>query len=326
MARMRRILVTGGTVFVSRYAAGYFVCKGYAVHVLNRNTRPEAQVRGASVIQCDRHDLRNRLGGMGFDFVLDMTAYNAADVGSLLDALGGFGGYILLNSGAVYPESLPRPFRESFPTGRNAFWQDYGEGKAAAEDALLGRFPDGYVVRPAYLYGPMNNIYREAFVFDCAERRRPFFLPGDGSMGLQFLHVDDLCRLLEAVMERRPAAHVINAGNERPVSVREWVSICYGLLGQAPSFVRVDKDVPWRNFFPFHDYDYLLDVSSQAGLIGGTRPLAEGLADSLRWYKANPGEVRRRPLLGYIDRELSHLLSERGGKAGAEAMPIEEGG
>ncbi len=35
-----KILVTGGTVFVSRYVAEYYAQKGRDVYVLNRNTRP----------------------------------------------------------------------------------------------------------------------------------------------------------------------------------------------------------------------------------------------------------------------------------------------
>lgn len=36
---MKKILVTGGTVFVSRYIAEYFVAKDCDVYVLNRNTK-----------------------------------------------------------------------------------------------------------------------------------------------------------------------------------------------------------------------------------------------------------------------------------------------
>ena len=34
---MRKLLVTGGTVFVSRYVAEYYAKKGDEVYVLNRN-------------------------------------------------------------------------------------------------------------------------------------------------------------------------------------------------------------------------------------------------------------------------------------------------
>lgn len=40
---MKKLLVTGGTVFVSRFIAEYFVSKGDDVYVLNRNTRVQSK-------------------------------------------------------------------------------------------------------------------------------------------------------------------------------------------------------------------------------------------------------------------------------------------
>lgn len=37
-----KILITGGTTFVSRYVAEHFVSKGDEVFVLNRNSRPQS--------------------------------------------------------------------------------------------------------------------------------------------------------------------------------------------------------------------------------------------------------------------------------------------
>ena len=56
---MKKILVTGGTTFVSKYVADYFVNAGYEVYVLNRNTKP--QVQGVKLIEADRHNLRGIL-------------------------------------------------------------------------------------------------------------------------------------------------------------------------------------------------------------------------------------------------------------------------
>lgn len=42
---MKNILVTGGTVFVSRYIAEYHVVKGLDVYVLNRNNREQSDGR-----------------------------------------------------------------------------------------------------------------------------------------------------------------------------------------------------------------------------------------------------------------------------------------
>ena len=53
---MRKLLVTGGTVFVSRYVAEYYAKKGDGVYVLNRNhhTQPE----GTTLIEADRRSLK----------------------------------------------------------------------------------------------------------------------------------------------------------------------------------------------------------------------------------------------------------------------------
>lgn len=198
-----KILVTGGTVFVSKFITEYFVNKGDKVYVLNRNTKP--QVENAKLIECDRKDIGGRLKNLNFDAVIDVTAYTADDVNSLLDGLGGFDKYVMISSSAVYPETLEMPFKESGNCGRNKFWGDYGTNKIAAENALLQRVPDAYIIRPPYLYGEYDNIYREAFVFDCAERDLPFYLPVDGSMLLQFFHVEDLCRVIEALIINQPA-------------------------------------------------------------------------------------------------------------------------
>ena len=52
---MKKILVTGGTTFVSKFTAKYFADCGYDVYVLNRGTKE--QVPGVTLIKCDRHDL-----------------------------------------------------------------------------------------------------------------------------------------------------------------------------------------------------------------------------------------------------------------------------
>lgn len=299
---MKTILVTGGTVFVSRYAAEYFQRRGWQVSVLNRGTR--RQVEGVELICADRHDLGDVLCQRYFDAVLDVTAYNAGDVNALLDALGGYGQYILISSSAVYPETGSQPFREDAAIGPNVHWGCYGTDKIAAEQALHARDAGAYILRPPYLYGPGNNVYREAFVFDCALADRAFYLPGDGRMKLHFLHVDDLCRFAELLLEKQPEQRIFNVGSPECVTVREWVTACYAACGKEPTFVPVSAEVEQRQFFPFYNYEYALDVTAQCKLLGEFIPLRQGLTEALAWYRQHGEEVRRKPLLAYIDQNL----------------------
>ena len=91
---MRRIHVTGGTVFVSRFVANYFAQKGNDVYVLNRNSKP--QLPNVTLIEGDRNDLGDKLKGYEFDAVLDITAYTREHVENLVNALGKFGDYIMV--------------------------------------------------------------------------------------------------------------------------------------------------------------------------------------------------------------------------------------
>ncbi len=300
---MKTMLVTGGTVFVSRYAAEYFQRRGWQASVLNRGTRQ--QVEGVELIRADRHDLGETLRHRHFDAVLEVTAYNADDVNALLDALGGYGQYILISSSAVYPETGAQPFREDAAIGPNIHWGRYGTDKIAAEQALHARDAGAYILRPPYLYGPGNNVYREAFVFDCALADRAFFLPGAGEMKLHFLHVEDLCRFAELLLEKRPVQHIFNVGNPETVSIRDWVTACYAACGKEPAFVPVSAEVEQRSYFPFYNYEYALDVTAQCGLMGDFVSLQRGLEQALAWYRQHGDEVRKKPLLEYIDCYLS---------------------
>lgn len=307
---MKSILVTGGTAFVSRAVAEHFARLGYAVSILNRGTK--AQPSGTTLIKADRHnlgELKAALGGAAFDAIIDVTAYTANDITLLVESGVRFGAYVLVSSSAVYPETASQPFDEDTPLGRNAFWGDYGTNKIAAENALAARVPNAYIVRPPYLYGAGNNVYREAFVFDCAMSGRAFYLPGEGELKLQFFHVQDLCRFMQILIEEKPADRVFNVGNAESVSVREWVSLCYAAAGKSVQFVRVPKDanIPQRNYFPFHDYEYALDVTRQSKLLPQTIPLAEGLRDSFDWYCTHSDEVNKKPLISFIDDTLAAL-------------------
>lgn len=299
---MKKVLVTGGTVFVSRYIAEYYVAQNYDVYVINRNSREQS--KGVTLIQADRHNLEEILKEFEFDVVID-TAYNSEDVELLLNALGSYKDYILISSSAVYPEYAPQPFEENETLGINKYWGKYGTDKIEAENTLLKRNPNAYVLRPPYLYGQMNNVYREAFVFDCALASRKFYLPKNGDMKLQFFHINDLCRFIDIILDKKPSQHIFNVGNENAISVREWVELCYEVTGNEVSFVNVYDDIEQRNYFSFYNYEYYLDVSKQVELMPETKPLDEGLKEAFEWYKDNTDKVNKKPFFDYIDKNLA---------------------
>ncbi len=299
---MKKILITGGTTFVSKYAARYFVEHDYEVFVLNRNSKP--QIKGVNLIIGDRHYLGDKLKGIYFDVIVDITVYDSKDIIDLFDALDSFEQYIMISSSAVYPEYGIQPFKEESEKNVNKFWGKYGTDKIAAEQSLLEKVPNAYILRPPYLYGPMNNIYREAFVFDCAREDRKFYIPKDGNMKLQFLYIEDLCRLMEIIIRTRPSEHIMNVGNTQAVSIKEWVTMCYKCFDKTPVFINVNEEIEQRNYFSFYDYEYYLDVQKQQEIYPNTISLEEGLKKSVKWYLANENDVNKKPFFKYIDENL----------------------
>ena len=296
------ILVTGGTVFVSRYTAEYFSKLGHRVYVLNRGNKTQSE--NVLPIIADRHSLGNVLKSFHFDAVIDVTTYDAEDVNSLLVGLGSFDKFFLISSSAVYPETLDQPFCETMQIGPNSIWGKYGTDKIAAENALKARIPDAYIIRPPYLCGPMNNLYREAFVFECAEQERNFYLPEDGSMKLQFFHIGDLCRLIEKLLISDTSERIFNTGYPIPVSVKEWVTLCYEITGKAPVFEYVASDIPQRSYFPFYDYEYILNVDRMINVLDDLTPLRESMCQSYDWFKTNRSLIVKKPLMNFIDSNL----------------------
>lgn len=301
----RNILVTGGTVFVSRFVATYFVAKGDNVYVLNRGTKP--QVEGVHLIKADRHALGDVLKSYSFDVVLDITGYTREDAKDLVEALGEIKQYVYISSGAVYPETLPIPFHEKQTCGRNSIWGDYGSDKLDAENYLRENVPGAYILRPPYLYGPMENLYREPFVFECADLSRPFYVPKDGKQRLQFFHVEDLCRFIEILLENQPEQKIFNVGNPDLLTIEEWARLCYKVVGKEMTSKYVDASHNQRDYFSFYDYEYELDVTRQMELMPEVKPLDEGLKEAYEWYIAHKEDVRKKPFFEYIDSKLKDL-------------------
>lgn len=299
-----KLLITGGTTFVSKYTAEYFVKTGHDVTVINRGTRQ--QVCGVKHICCDRMNIGDTLKGLHFDAVLDITAYTDDHIKAFLESGISFDDYIFISSSAVYPETNKQLFTEEQNCGANSVWGDYGINKLKAEQYLINNVPNAYILRPPYFYGIYENIYREGFVFDCAIQDRKFYIPGEGEMKLQFFNVADLCRFISILLEKHPENHIFNVGNKETITVREWVGLCYRIAGKKAEFVSVDrKSVFQREYFCFHDYEYVLDVSNQNELMPETMPIEQGMKEEYDWYIKNPDSIYfKRDYMGFIDNNI----------------------
>lgn len=134
---------------------------------------------------------------------------------------------------------------------------------------------------------------------------RPFYIPQNGDMKLQFFHVSDLCRFVEILIKKHPTNHIFNVGNKDIVTVKKWVELCYKAVGKTAEFVNVSKEIPQRDYFCFYDYEYVLDLSKQIEWMPDTVSLEQSLKEEFEWYKSNPDSVyHRKPYMKFIDNNL----------------------
>ncbi len=108
----------------------------------------------------------------------------------------------------------------------------------------------------------------------------------------EWLHVDDHCRAVDAVLRRGKPGETYNVGSGFEASIEE---VADGVLAAAGAPASLKTIVPDR---PGHDRRYLLDSSKVRAKLGwsATVDFASGLAATVAWYRAN--EAWWRPLIG----------------------------
>jgi dTDP-glucose 4,6-dehydratase len=99
----------------------------------------------------------------------------------------------------------------------------------------------------------------------------------------EWLHVDDHCRAVEAVLERGRVGETYHVGSGREASIAEIADAVLAAAGQPESLKTI---VPDR---PGHDRRYLLDSSKIRRELGWEAlvPFESGLEATVDWYREN---------------------------------------
>ena len=111
-----RVLIVGGTEFISLHLLQSLRRDGHDVIVLNRGRNPGRLPAGVRTIVADRTDhaaVAKALAGERVDALVDVTyaPTTGADVDAMLDALAGRVGHAMfVSTGRVYDHARPIPF------------------------------------------------------------------------------------------------------------------------------------------------------------------------------------------------------------------------
>ena len=230
--------------------------------------------------------------------------------------------FVHISTDEVYGDMAPGAFaNENSPLRPSS---PYSASKAGSDLLVLSYvrtygFP-GLITRSSNNYGPYQ--FPEKFlplmitnIF--GDKQLPIY--GDGKQQRDWLHVEDNCRGVLAVLEHGHVGQVYNIGG---LDVEENLTIARALLrliGKPETLLSYVKDRPG------HDRRYALHCEKMEKDLGWKPavPLEEGLRQTIDWYKANQkwmAGVRDGEYLSYYDKYYEnrdsslHALSSAGPK------------
>jgi dTDP-glucose 4,6-dehydratase len=126
---------------------------------------------------------------------------------------------------------------------------------------------------------------------------RPLPVYGDGLQVRDWLFVEDHCRAILSVVKGGKPGETYNIGGNRSLSNLEVVRMVLEATGRPESLIQYVTDRPG------HDRRYAL-TSEKLTKETGWEPkvqFEDGLKDTIRWYKSNPGWVERVRSQAYLD-------------------------
>jgi dTDP-glucose 4,6-dehydratase len=148
-------------------------------------------------------------------------------------------------------------------------------------------FP-GVITRASNNYGPYQfpEKFLPLLISNLIEDK-PLPIYGDGKQERDWLHVEDHCRGILAVLERGRIGEVYNIGGADIVQNIAMAKALLNAMGKPETLLTYVKDRPG------HDRRYALNCKKIAAELGW-RPqitLADGLRQTIDWYKANTAWV-----------------------------------
>ncbi|HOX07566.1 MAG TPA: dTDP-glucose 4,6-dehydratase [Planctomycetota bacterium] len=223
---------------------------------------------------------------------------NVLGTQALLDAArrAGVGRFLQVGTDEVYG-SLPleRPelrFTEESPLAPSS---PYAASKAAA-DLLVGACRrthglDVVITRCSNNFGPYQFPEKviPLFVSSLIDGRKvPLY--GDGRNVRDWLHVEDHCEAILAVLERGRAGEIYNVGGDNERSNLELTRMILEAMGKGEDMIQPVADRPG------HDRRYAIDASKirrELGWQPSRSAWPEALRRTVRWYVENAGWWRR---------------------------------
>lgn len=195
--------------------------------------------------------------------------------------------FVQISTPEVYGTSAPgkAPFKEDDPVLPT---NPYAASKAGA-DLLCRAYAHSYganivSTRFANAYGPYQLPEKLLpLLITHAIKGQPIPIYGDGHYRRNWIHVHDICRAIDMILDKGKAGQAYNIDSPFEMSNVDFVSKVLALMGKSQELMVF---VPDR---PAHDWQYPLDGAKIRREIGWRLEvdLDRGLAETIAWYENN---------------------------------------
>ena len=314
---MQKLLVTGGLGFIGSNFILMMLKEQPGVRVVNLDKmtyagnplnlaeiQSDARYTWVKGDTADEAIVEQVLSAGGFDCIVNFVAESHVDrsivsaapfvhsnfVGTqvLLDAAlkHQVPRFVQISTDEVYG-SLGREgaFSESSPIAPN---NPYSATKAAADMLCRAYFKThGFpvmITRCSNNYGP-RQFPEKLIPLMISKAMLDESLPvyGDGLQIRDWIHVDDHCRAIMAVMQSGEAGQVYNIGGNHELTNLELVRLLLDKLGKPHSLIKHVTDRPG------HDRRYAIDSGKLQRELGWHPQVefVDGIAQTITWYKEN---------------------------------------
>ena len=327
-----KVLFIGGTGIISSACSRLALQQGMQLYLLNRGQSARPIPAGANVLRANIREpqsVREALGSLKFDAVVDWVAYTPDQVEADLELFRGrTGQYVFISSASAYqtpPAGLP--VTESTLLD-NPFWQ-YSRNKIACEERLLRAYREEKypvtIVRPSHTYDCTLFPFEGGWtVIDRLLRGRPVIVHGDGTSLWTLTHHADFAKGFNGLLGNLHAiGEAVHITSDDWLSWNQIYETFARLAGVQPRLVHVPSDLiaayapDWgAGLLGDKAHSMIFDNSKIKRLVPGfaaSIPFSRGAQEVLDWYAADP--ARRK-----VDAEFD-ALCERILAAYAAAWP-----
>ncbi|WP_020575458.1 NAD-dependent epimerase/dehydratase family protein [Actinopolymorpha alba] len=323
-----RILVLGGTIFLSKAVAAEAVARGHEVTCAARGSSGEPPA-GASFVRVDRDDPEGltALAGQSFDAVFDVARQPTQVRRALAAFAAGSVHWTFVSTMNVYADdSTPGQhgdtaiLREALPADADEDdAENYGAAKVACENAVADAVGDrAFVVRAGLIVGPGDPSDRFTYWPVRLARGGEVAAPGAPEDSVQFVDVRDLANwIVDAAETRLTGTYDATYPPRSRGEILTRIGAAVG--GQQPALTWVDQEFltaekvnPWSGprsvplWLPLPEYAGFMtrDVSPAQAAGLSARPLEETARDTLAWVRSSGRDALRCGLTAAEETEL----------------------